>query len=205
MLVSISGNIGTGKTTLVRALELSGWISLEERPEDNPFLAAFYEDPVRYAFSSQIAFLVNKYRLLQSCAPNQPAVIERTIAEDALFAYYQYKQGYLSSTDYQTYRLGYRRIARSLRTPNLVIYLRCPASVALERILKRGRPYERNLPSTYWMALMKLYDRWAARWRASPIISIDTGAINLRNEHTIHDVLQRIHHHPALTGCHPGP
>jgi|GEM_PF-4423824 len=181
-ILCISGNIAAGKTTLTRALSQHGWIPLEEQPDINPFLGASYANPKRYALCSQFTFMLDKYRLLRNCPPNRPVVVERWIEEDALFARFLYQLGYMREAEWEAYEAGYEFLKRELPPVDLVVYLHCPYSVARERILWRGRPYEANLPSGYWLDLQELYESWVSRWDTSPVLRVDTSKCDLLSD-----------------------
>ena len=83
--VAVEGVIGVGKTTMARLVsERMGMPVLFERFEENPFLGPFYVDRARYAFQTEVFFLLNRYR--QQQAEVMPAVEAGDLATDYMFA-----------------------------------------------------------------------------------------------------------------------
>jgi deoxyadenosine/deoxycytidine kinase len=134
----------------------------------------------RWAMHSQCFFLAHKLELHQQLAAcERPAVIDRTIYEDAeIFARNLHAQGYLSRRDWTVYRKLYEGICRSLRPPDVLIALTCPLSTAKKRIAQRGRAMERAIPEAYLRRLHRLYGRWFETYDLSPIVRIDTGKVD---------------------------
>jgi len=179
--LAISGNIGTGKSTLIEFLTQHFSIRpLFEPNEQNPFIADFYADMPRWAFHSQVFFLIQKFKLHQEMAnASSPVVLDRTIYEDAeIFATNLARTGILSGREYETYWSLYQTLVALLRPPDLLIYLRCSLDTIRRRIAQRGRPEERALPDDYLKRLNRLYDRWFTRYDRSPTIVIRTDRID---------------------------
>jgi deoxyadenosine/deoxycytidine kinase len=179
--IAVAGTIGAGKTSLVAWLvKRYGLVPFYEPNETNPYLADFYADMGRWAFHSQAFFLAHKLRLhqdLEACA--QPAVIDRTIYEDAeIFARNLLAQGFLSKRDWAVYRELYAGICRSLRPPDVLIALTCPLGAAKKRIARRGRAMEQSIPDAYLRRLHRLYARWFDAYDLSPVVRIDTGKLD---------------------------
>jgi deoxyadenosine/deoxycytidine kinase len=179
--VAVAGTIGAGKTSLVAWLvKRYGLIPFYEPNETNPYLSDFYADMATWAFHSQAFFLAHKLKLHQQLAASErPAVIDRTIYEDAeIFARNLHAQGHLSKRDWAVYRELYEGICRSLRPPDVLIALTCPLATAKKRIARRGRAMEREIPDAYLRRLHRLYARWFATYDLSPIVRIDTGKLD---------------------------
>jgi deoxyadenosine/deoxycytidine kinase len=179
--VAVAGTIGAGKTSLVAWLvKRYGLVPFYEPNEDNPYLADFYADMKAWAFQSQCFFLAHKLKLHQELAAStRPAVIDRTIYEDAeIFARNLHAQGHLSKRDWAVYRALYEGICRSLRPPDVLIALTCPLATAKKRIARRGRAMERDIPDDYLRRLHRLYRGWFARYDLSPVVHIDTGKLD---------------------------
>jgi deoxyadenosine/deoxycytidine kinase len=177
----VAGNIGAGKSSLVRWL--CGQYDLEpffEPHEENPYLADFYGDMKRWAFNSQLFFLVNRFKhhkQLEGSA--RPVVQDRTIYEDAeIFAAYHHAAGNIDARDWATYADLYATLRAELRPPDLMIYLRCPVATLQKRIRARGRAYEAAIPVSYLRALDGLYEQWFARYTLSPSLVIETGRLD---------------------------
>jgi len=172
--IAVAGTIGAGKTSLVAWLvKRYGLVPFYEPNETNPYLADFYSDMRTWAFHSQL-------KLHQQLAASQrPAVIDRTIYEDAeIFARNLHAQGHLSKRDWAVYRELYEGICRSLRPPDVLIALTCPLATAKKRIARRGRAMEREIPDAYLRRLHRLYAKWFDTYDLSPIVRIDTGKLD---------------------------
>ena len=179
--IAVAGTIGAGKTSLVAWLvKRYGLVPFYEPNEDNPYLTDFYADMRAWAFHSQAFFLAHKLKLHQQLAAEaRPAVIDRTLYEDAeIFARNLHAQGHLSKRDWEVYRELYEGLCRSLRPPDVLIALSCPLSTAKKRIARRGRPDEAAIPEAYLRRLHKLYRDWFARYDLSPVVHIDTGKLD---------------------------
>lgn len=173
--VVISGNIGVGKSTLTRCLsEALGWQPFYEAFDENPYLADFYADMPRWSFHSQIFFLSRRLQHHHALVKYPGDVIQdRSVYEDAeIFARNLYLQGMMSERDYGCYRDLYEGIASFLPAPTLLIYLQADVDLLLQRIAQRGREYERQISADYLRQLNTLYDEWAQRWRASPVLRV---------------------------------
>ena len=179
--IAVAGTIGAGKTSLVAWLvKRYGLVPFYEPNETNPYLSDFYSDMATWAFHSQAFFLAHKLKLHQQLAASErPAVIDRTIYEDAeIFARNLHAQGHLSKRDWAVYRELYQGICRSLRPPDVLIALTCPLATAKKRIARRGRAMEREIPDAYLRRLHRLYAKWFATYDLSPIVRIDTGKLD---------------------------
>jgi deoxyadenosine/deoxycytidine kinase len=179
--VAVAGTIGAGKTSLVAWLaKRYGLTPFYEPNENNPYLADFYQDMGRWAFHSQAFFLAHKLELHQQLERSMSsAVIDRTIYEDAeIFARNLYGQRLMDKRDWEVYQRLYAGIRRALRPPDVLIALRCSLRTAKKRILFRKRPMEAAIPDAYLRRLHRLYTRWFSTYELSPIVVIDTDAMD---------------------------
>ena len=177
LFVTIAGNIGVGKSSLVALLSRKlGWEPVFEAVEDNPYLADFYEDMNRWSFHSQVYFLVRRLKEHHDLLQQPNAVLQdRSVYEDAeIFARNLFRQGHLSERDWLSYYELYQTLAHLLKPPDLVIYLRASMPTLRRRIAGRGREYERNIADSYLQDLNQLYDEWVSNFRLSPVLTVDT-------------------------------
>jgi deoxyadenosine/deoxycytidine kinase len=169
--------MGSGKSSLVKWLcqqfELSPFF---EPHDENPYLADFYGDMSRWAFNSQLFFLVRRYRIHRTIEDLGRAVVQdRTLYEDAeVFAQHLRDRGFIDDRDWATYTDLYSTLRRDLRPPDLMIYLRCGPKTLRKRIAMRGRAYEQAIPQAYLKSLDGLYESWFARYDASPTLVLET-------------------------------
>ncbi len=159
MYFAIEGVIGVGKTTLARMLQSSFDAELVlEVFEENPFLSNFYSDRARYAFQTQIFFLLSRYhqqrRNINEQIDSAKAVIsDYTFEKDALFARIN-----LKGDELDMYYSVQEALAEKITPPNLVVYLRATTDTLMRRITQRDRPYERTMERQYIDQLNKSYD-----------------------------------------------
>jgi len=166
LFVAIAGNIGAGKTTLTRLVsEKMQWRAYYEKVIDNPYLSDFYDNMPRWSFHLQIFFLSNRFKSQKEISqwPNS-CIQDRSIYEDVeIFAHTLYEQGNMTEVDYTNYRELFSIMVTYLRKPDLIIYLEAPVDKLVERILKRGRDYERTIDPNYLELLNDAYDRWITK------------------------------------------
>jgi deoxyguanosine kinase len=180
MYIAFEGVIGVGKTTLARLLQpaFEAQVLLEEF-EENPFLAKFYEDRARYAFQTQIFFLLSRYDQQRYKVPGvlrqeSSLLADYTFDKDALFARIN-----LSGDELDTYDRLHQALAEKIPVPDLVVYLRADTQVLMQRIALRDRAYERNMERDYIQELNEVYEHFytSQRWR-SPVLAIDTNDLD---------------------------
>ena len=175
--ITIAGNIGAGKSTLVRMLsQRLEWEPFFEPVANNPYLADFYEDMAAWGFHSQIFFLSHRLRVYRELSDCQSSVIlDRSLYEDAeIFARNLYTKGIMSQRDYETYDALYRSLVSFLPTPDLVIYLRASTDTLVGRIQKRGRDFEQTMKSEYLAHLNEAYETWISNFSLCPVLTIPT-------------------------------
>ncbi len=195
--IAVAGNIGVGKSTLVHLLSKRlGWKAFYEPVTENPYLADFYYDMRQWAFHSQIFFLIQRLRAHRQLSLYPSSVLQdRTVYEDAeVFARNLYLQGFIQQRDYDTYNELYQVLCESLLAPDLLIYLRAPVKVLYDRIVQRGREYERRISIDYLRQLNTLYEEWIASFSLCPVLTISTGDLNYVSESKHLDtILSKIH------------
>ena len=180
--VAMSGNIGSGKSTLTTLLsQRLGWQPYYEVVDENPFLPDFYADMARWSFHLQVFFLTRRFRHHQEILRAASSVIQdRTIYEDAeIFARNLYLQGMMDERDYRAYHDLFRMMVEFLRPPDLVVYLRAPVDVLLQRIRMRSRDFERQIPPAYLAQLNDRYEEWVTRFDLCPVVALDAASISL--------------------------
>jgi deoxyadenosine/deoxycytidine kinase len=188
MLIGVAGMVGTGKTTLSRALAARFGLqtALESVDAENPWLESFYGGPEEmraYALHLQLHFLATRFASMRRMRGLGGSwVLDRTWYEDAeIFARGHYEQGLLTSDEWMLYRRLYSELLHSpaARPPRLLIYLHGPLDVIVERIATRGRPKEKDAAPEYWGALHSRYERWIAQFRHCPVLQLDVREYDL--------------------------
>ena len=179
--IAVAGSIGSGKSTLVEFLTRHFAIKpLYEPNDENPYLKDFYADMPRWAFHSQVFFLVRKFKLHKEMEHASGTVLlDRSIYEDAeIFATNLAKMGMIPKREFGTYQSLYRTLVEVLRPPDLLIYLRCSKAAIKKRIAMRGRPEEQAIPDEYLARLGRLYERWFSNYDRSPTLVLRTDRID---------------------------
>jgi len=184
-VIAVAGNMGAGKSSLVEWLRQQfGMTPFFEPNDENPYLEDFYSDMQRWAYGSQIWFLIRRFQIhrdigRRASRVRRPIVQDRTIYEDAeVFAAHLHRAGHLDDRDWASYRELYHTLCSEVRPPDLMIYLRCPLKTLVKRIRKRGRAFEQSLPRSYLASLEELYEDWVARYDASPKLVIETDRLD---------------------------
>jgi deoxyadenosine/deoxycytidine kinase len=174
-LILVAGNIGAGKTSLTERLgERLGWRTAFESVADNPYLSDFYGDMRQWSFHLQIFFLGHRAdQHLELAHDPQSAIADRSIYEDAyIFARALHHMSNLSERDYLAYRRLFDLVIAGLPSPDLLIYLKAPVSVLLERIRRRGRKMESGITAEYLSLLDSFYDDWLQNFDICPVLTI---------------------------------
>lgn len=180
--IVIAGNIGAGKTTLVKILsEKLNFTPFYEPHEENPYLADFYEDMESWSYQSQVYFLTRRLKIHKELILAEGSVVQdRSVYEDAeIFARNLYLQGDLSARDYGVYRDLYSILASLLPPPSLMVYLRASVDTLMQRIAKRGREYEVGISRSYLASLNNLYEDWMNAFDQCPVLIINSDDLNL--------------------------
>jgi len=186
--IVVAGNIGAGKSTLVELLSRDLQLTPFYEPvSENPYLSDFYEDMKRWAFQSQLFYLTRRLRIHRQLLDVQGSVIQdRSVYEDAeIFAKNLFLQGDISERDFGVYQDLYQILVTLLPPPDMIIYLKTSVPVLAERITRRGRDFEADIPQNYLARLNDLYESWIANVNQCPVLIISTDNLDLvtRQEH----------------------
>jgi len=195
-LIVVAGNIGAGKTSLTERLGgRLGWKTAFESVSDNPYLPDFYADMRTWSFHLQVFFLGHRaQQYLELAALPQSAILDRSIYEDAyIFARALHQLGNLSDRDYLAYRRVFDLVAVHLPPPDLLIYLKAPVNVLVDRIHKRARSIETGITSEYLALLESFYEDWMDTFDICPVLTIRTDDLDFVHKARHLDiVVQRI-------------
>ena len=194
--VLVAGNIASGKTSLTERLGARlGWRTTFESVADNPYLADFYADMRQWSFHLQVFFLGHRAEQhLELAGYPESAIADRSIYEDAhIFARALYHLGNLNERDYQSYRQVFDRVVTGLPSPHLLLYLRAPVPILLDRIGQRGRSIESGITAEYLSLLETFYDEWIQGFDLCPVLAIRTDDLDFVHKPKHLDVVvQRI-------------
>ena len=206
MFFAIEGVIGVGKTTLVRMLQpLYQCNMLLEVFEENPFLSDFYADRDRYAFQTQLFFLLSRYRQQRSVIPQAVSdgfdlISDYTFEKDALFARLN-----LKGDELDMYYRVQEALAEKIPPPTLVVYLSASTDTLMKRIALRDRPYERQMQREYIHALNNAYEEFfTLHYHSSPVLTIDASNLDfVRNDADLKAIDEKIREALALAPFQP--
>ncbi|MCE2777972.1 MAG: deoxynucleoside kinase [Algoriphagus sp.] len=181
MHLAVSGNIGSGKTTLTEKLAKHyGWKAEFEAVDDNPYLPDFYEDMKRWSFHLQVYFLNSRFNQLKTIqASSESTIQDRTIYEDAyIFAANLYKSNLLTERDYANYKSLFDSMISHVKAPDLLIYLKADIPKLVGQIEKRGRSYESAMRIDYLKNLNSHYEEWIGGYKEGKLLVIDVNNLD---------------------------
>lgn len=176
MHIAVSGNIGSGKTTLTGLLAKHyKWEAHYEEVDDNPYLNDFYNEMQRWSFNLQIYFLNSRFKQVKEIHDSGKKVIQdRTIYEDAyIFAPNLHAMGLMPSRDYENYLSLFELMDSFINAPDLLIYLRASIPTLVDQIQKRGRDYENNIRLDYLNRLNERYEAWISGYDKGRLLIIN--------------------------------
>ena len=179
--IAIEGVIGAGKTSLARKLKdkLNAELLLEQF-DANPFLENFYSDRSRYAFQTQMFFLISRFKqqeeLSQEDLFRDFIVSDYLFEKDRIFAYLN-----LNSEELKLYESLYPLLARSLRKPDLVVFLQSSSERLMHNIKNRNRKIERALNRSYIEELSEAYNHFFFRYNNTPLLIVNSTDIDFVN------------------------
>jgi deoxyadenosine/deoxycytidine kinase len=195
-LVLVAGNIGAGKTSLTERIgSRLGWWTGYESVADNPYLSDFYTDMHAWSFHLQIFFLGHRAeQYLEAARDARSAILDRSIYEDAhIFARALHHMGNLAERDYLAYRNLFELVVNGLPRPDLLIYLKAPVHVLMDRIHRRARNMETGISADYMSLLDSFYDEWLTAFDLCPVLTIRTDNLDFVHQPGhLETVVQRI-------------
>jgi deoxyguanosine kinase len=206
MYIAIEGVIGVGKTTLARLLQHTFEADvLLEIFEENPFLSDFYADRARYAFQTQIFFLLSRYHQQNSNVPRVLAdgkslIADYTFAKDALFAGIN-----LHGDELDMYYKVHEALGEKIPKPDLLVYLQASTDTLMNRIAFRDRSYERQMERSYIDELNHAYEDFFSKpFDHTPVLKIDSNELNIiQNTEHLKQIENRIRETLGLVPFQP--
>jgi len=188
--IAVEGPIRVGKTTLADILAERLKADRLRDVDDNPFLQGFYHEQAGAAFTSQLYFLMERFKQLRaldlSASADRVIVSDYIFEKDKIFAYLN-----LSDAELELYEQYYQLFAEQVPIPDLVIYLQANPEMLKKRIEKKNVPFESRISEEYLEAVINAYEHFFFRYRSSNLLVIETSEIDFvdRNE----DLKQLLH------------
>jgi deoxyadenosine/deoxycytidine kinase len=194
--VAVSGNIGSGKTTLTELLSKHyGWNAHFEDADENPYINDFYAEMQRWSFNMQIYFLNNRFNQVLDIREGKKSVIQdRTIYEDAyIFAPNLHSMGLMTTRDFETYFSLFNLLDKFVQPPDLLVYLRASVPRLVSQIQNRGREYEEAIRLDYLKRLNERYEAWISTYDKGKLLIIDVDNNNFRDDQEdLGQIIQKI-------------
>ncbi|MBI3733439.1 MAG: deoxynucleoside kinase [Chloroflexi bacterium] len=191
--IAIEGVIGVGKTSLARLLQPSFEAeTVLEIVEENPFLSSFYQDQAKYAFQTQIFFLLSRFRQMQVSAPDiltrSNVLSDYLLAKDCIFA-----ELTLNRDELDMHRRLFPILASELPVPDLVVYLQASTDALMARIAQRDRPFERAMSRPYIDRLNLAYEEFFRGFADAPLLKLNVNQMDfVRNADDLREIADRI-------------
>ena len=194
--IAISGNIGSGKTTLTALLAKHyKWEPRFEDADDNPYLSDFYEDMQRWSFSLQVYFLNSRFNQVLDIRKSGKTVIQdRTIYEDAfIFAPNLHDMGLMPTRDFKNYQSLFKLMSSMVLPPDILIYLRADVPKLVRQIQARGRDYENTIRIDYLTRLNERYEAWIMEYDLGKLMILDVNDKDFsKNPKDLSEVIDKI-------------
>lgn len=191
--IAVEGPIGVGKTSLINLIaEKLGAAKILEKVQDNPFLSQFYSDRRKFAFQTQMFFLLSRYNQLlefqQMDLFHSWTVADYIFPKDRIFAYMN-----LSDHELELYEQVYAILNERIVPPDLMIYLQASSDVLMRRINRRGRDYEKQITREYVDSLNEAYEYFFFHYRETPLLVIKTSEIDfVQSSEDLDDLISQI-------------
>jgi len=190
--IAIEGPIGVGKTTLTQAFKDRPGSKVILDVFDNPFLEAFYREKPGAAFRAQMFFLVSRFQqqaeIEEGRRRGSPLICDYLFAKDKIYAYLN-----LDDQEILIYDRFFASLSRYVAPPDLVVYLKAPREVLLERVARRNVRFESRIAETYVDELIKAYDHFFYHYKDTPLLIVNTAEMDfVQNPEDLKALLQRI-------------
>lgn len=194
-VIIIEGQIGVGKTTIGEIVQRRFGMELYRElgnPQTLTLLDRFYADKARWAFTLQIHFLNERFRMIKEIFRAGGGVLDRSIFGDRIFAEMLHADGSMSDEEFATYSALLESMLEHVQDPRLLIYLDCTVDTALDRIRTRNRGLEPGIPRDYLEELNERYLNWYDAYALSPKIFVNTEEFHVDHAYELEPVISRI-------------
>ncbi len=184
MYIAISGNLGSGKTTIAKGLARQFHCpTYPQKPYDESYIADLFEQPERWTFEAQASFLIHKYNEIRmGLATRKLFILDRTIYEDVeVFTRKFHDDGVIDDRSMDLLEKIYRNLLPNLLPPALIVWCACPPDVCVERVAQRPRKYQASYPNDHLTKLDNRLAVWMRTITEVPVLRIDTVAVDFRD------------------------
>jgi len=190
--IAIEGNIGAGKTSLVKKMaeDFSGRLILEQF-SDNPFLPKFYKDPKKYAFPLEMSFLAERFQQLSDQLPHEELFSSFTISDYFVLKSLIFAKVNLEEDEYELYKRVFHLIYRQIPKPDLLVYLHRPTEALLNNIQIRGREYEMEIEENYLNEIQESYFNYLRQEKELRILILEVGDANFLESKEIYKAITK--------------
>jgi len=193
--IVVEGTVGCGKTTLAKFLSEKLKIKLYEEllsVDTNTLLEKFYKDQGRWSFALQVHFLNERFRMIKEINNIGSGILDRSIYGDNIFAQLLNDGDNMTNEEYRTYSTLLNNMLGHVSPPDLMVYLKCKTSTAVDRINKRNRGEESHVDLSYWEKLNTKYNKWYDKYNESEKMIIEVDNFDVFDETQREDVLNKI-------------
>ena len=189
--ISVEGNIGVGKTTLAKLLSNDlGYKLILETFENNPFLKDFYENSNKNALPLELFFLAERYELLK--LNSEDMFFSGTVSDFIFDKSKLFAVNTLKDYELNIFNKIYSLMKKTVKNPEILIYLHSDLSSLQNKITKRGRVYENNIQSDYLKKINDTYLDYIGKRSEFPVVLIDVSSLDFKNNSKHFNLIKNI-------------
>lgn len=190
--IAVAGNLGSGKTTLVRGLsDQLGWERCPSKSPDRAYVTLIHAEPTRWSFEAQLNFLILKASGLRSAEQRRvPVVTDRSLYEDRDVLARSWSERYWDPPTQKTYADCAGLLTDPSLTPDVVVLCECRSEERASRRAARDTQSPVTYDTDWLRRIDELYETWRANFVAAPLLSLDTEVNDVRDPRVVRDVVR---------------